>query len=352
MFSSRALALLSLAACAPALASCGRTALHEITGRTMGTTYTVKFLASGRGAAFAAQAPAAIDAALAAINRGMSTYDPSSALSRFNALATTAPVSMPADVLAVFDLARQVSDLSGGAFDVTVAPLVNAYGFGPGKRPARPPTEAEIRALRERVDYRMLTIDVGAGVLAKGRPDIQCDLGAIAQGWGVDKVAEALEAGGIRDYMVEIGGEVRARGVNAEGRPWQIGIERPLDDARALQRVVPLADMALSTSGDYRNFYIRDGKRLSHAIDPRTGRPIEHNLASVSVFHETCALADALATALNVLGPVEGFDLAEREGLAALFIVRQTDGSFFEKPTREFRRRFDADSSPDAPPQP
>jgi len=205
---------------------------------------------------------------------------------------------------------------------------VDAWGFGP-EPAAAPPDEATIERLLEDHGYTHLELDAGDLTVRKDNPRLRCDLSAIAKGYAVDRVALRVEKLGLRDFMVEIGGEVRVAGRNAEGQAWRIGVERP-DGGGRPWAAVALTDGAMATSGDYRNYYERDGVRISHTIDPRTGRPITHALASVSVIHPSCMTADALATALNVLGPGEGRELVEREGLAALFLVRTDDGGLDE----------------------
>lgn len=305
------------------------------TGTTMGTTYAVKVIAPALAAAEEAGTRAAIQAALDDVDRRMSTYKPDSELSRFNRHAGSGPFALSAGTIRVFLMAQEVSEASAGAFDVTVGPLVNAWGFGPVKR-ARPPTDAELAALRASVGYRLLTIDAAAGTIAKAQAGVYADLSAIAKGYGVDQVARALDARGFGRYMVEVGGEVRVKGGNAAGRPWQVGIERPDEAAQRAQLVVPMTNLAMATSGDYRNYVERDGRRFSHEIDPTTGYPIRHRLASVTVLAPECAFADAYATALLVLGPERGYALAVEKGLAAYFIERRAEGGFAERQTPAF----------------
>jgi len=226
--------------------------------------------------------------------------------------------------------ALQVSEETNGAFDITVGPLVNAYGFGPDLR-VDLPTDDELALLYQRVGYDKLTVDPEKNLVSKSGGDVYCDLSAIAKGYGVDRVALKLEELGITDYFVEVGGEVRVRGVNFEGQPWRVGIEQPVAGARAVRKVVPLHDAAMATSGSYRNYTDVDGQRVSHTIDPRMGRPVTHNLVSVSVIHPSCEWADAYATALMVLGPEEGPAFAREKGLQALFITEAEDGSLKEE---------------------
>ncbi|HPS00566.1 MAG TPA: FAD:protein FMN transferase, partial [Candidatus Sumerlaeota bacterium] len=200
-----------------------------------------------------------------------------------------------------------------------------------------PLTTATLAPLREYVGYQLLQFDSHASTLAKKDPRVYCDLAGVAKGYGVDQVANVLDGFEIEHYLIEIGGEVRARGQNNEDRPWRIGILKPLDNAaRDLSDSVGLSDLSMATSGDYRNFYLENGKRISHTIDPRTGLTIEHNLASVSIVASTCAEADAWATALMVLGPEEGLEFAITRNLPALFLIRDNSGNFLEKTTPGF----------------
>ncbi|OPZ22986.1 MAG: Thiamine biosynthesis lipoprotein ApbE precursor [candidate division BRC1 bacterium ADurb.BinA364] len=311
-----------------------------LSGFTMGTQYSIKIVldsAEEGGAETEASLAQGVESLLERVNAQMSTYREDSELSRFNAHRSLEPFGVSAPTLLVFELASEVSKASGGAFDVTVGPLVDAYGFGAKSESSpQPPGEAALRALRERVGADLVEIDASASALRKRRADVECDLSAIAKGYGVDVVADWIESRGFRRYMVEIGGEVRALGRNAQGQAWRIGIEKPLEGSRAIQRVVPLDGMALATSGDYRNFYMLDGKRISHTIDPRSGKPIEHGLASVTVLDRRCVAADAWATALNVLGPEDGYELAKRRGMAVYMLARESNGEFRELATPEF----------------
>jgi thiamine biosynthesis lipoprotein len=187
------------------------------------------------------------------------------------------------------------------------------------------------------VGWQKLVLDPAAGTASKTVPELYVDLSAVAKGYAVDRTAAVLDQMGLEDYMVEVGGEVRTRGLNLKRQPWRIGIERPVAESRELQRVVPLSGLAMATSGDYRNFYVLDGERYSHTIDARTGRPVTHGAASVSVVTEECLWADGWATALLVMGPEEGFALAQEQGLAALFLVYDGENDFQEKATDAFR---------------
>jgi thiamine biosynthesis lipoprotein len=259
--------------------------------------------------------------ALQAIERLMSTYRADSELSRLNRAPAGTPFPLSAETYAVLALAAEVARDTGGAFDVTVAPLVDAWGFGPS-RDRRVVAEEERRALLARVGPDRLALEPSRREAMKARADVAADLSAIAKGYGVDHAARALDALGVANYMVEAGGEVRTRGRNADGAPWQIAIEAPDAMPQRPWFVVPLADRSLATSGDYRIYFEQDGRRYCHEIDPGTGRPIDHGLASVSVVAADCARADALATALMVMGETRGAAFAAERGIAAYFIAR------------------------------
>ena len=313
-----------------------------ITGETMGTTYSIKMIVP-RDANLSPWElrifQVSLQTMLAGLDNSMSTYKPDSDLSRLNVWASSEPFEMSQEMAAVMAAAFKVSDQSAGAFDITVGPIVNAYGFGPEER-AAPPDEKELAALRERVGYEKLTLDPSVQTISKARPDIYCDLSAIAKGYAVDVMARMLEGNRFTDYLIEIGGEVRARGHNERGEIWTVGIEEPLEKERAVYRAVPLEDFAMATSGDYRNYYEENGTRISHTIDARTGRPISHNLASASVFHEQCMMADAYATAIMVLGPDDGYLMAELLNLPVLLLIREPDGTFSERTSPAFEERF------------
>lgn len=298
---------------------------RESSGKIFGTTYHVKAHGVGPDGPDQARFEALVAEALASVDADMSTYKADSELSQFNRLGPGSAFEFGAQTTAVLRVSDAVVTASDGAFDPTVGPLVRAWGFGPDERPSAPPN---VDALRRRVGWSKLELELdGAhGRVTKTLAGQEIDLSAVAKGYGVDRVAEALTAAGVPHYMVEVGGEVRTAGHNPDGQAWRIGIERPDAGVRAIEAVVALSDRALATSGDYRNYYEVDGRRVSHTIDPRTGAPIEHRLASVSVVAPTCAEADAWATALNVLGPDAGAATARARRLEFMMIVRTTDG--------------------------
>ena len=290
-------------------------------GASMGSTWSVRIAGGPFGASFEAAAKDAVTGALDAVVARMSTYDAASEVGRFNRHATTTPFALSAETLAVLERAQAVSRQSGGAFDVTVAPLVGAWGFGAdASARGAAPTAAELGAP---VGWQRLGLDIARGTVRKVHPAVRIDLSGIAKGHAVDRAALALDALGIERYMVEAGGEVRTRGQNADGRPWQIAIEQPDAWPQQARRIVPLQGLSMATSGDYRNFYEQGGHRIHHEIDPATRAPAAHALASVSVVHEHCIAADAWATALFVLGPERGLALAREQRLAAVFVVRE-----------------------------
>lgn len=307
----------------------------------MGTTWAVKVHAPDATAAERDQLLGAIRERLDRVDRLMSSYDADSEISRFNRFRSTEPFALSPATLEVFALAEEVSQLTGGAFDVTVGPVVAAWGFGAtsppsAEGPPAAPSEAELASLREHVGYRLLKLQRGASRIAKAHADVSCDLSAIAKGYAVDELVAAVRERGYGDFLVEVGGELAARGQRPDGTRWRVAIERPDALGRSIYAVVGLEDQAMATSGDYRNFYRRDGVRLSHLIDPRIGRPIAHRLASVTVIDPSAARADALATALSVLGPGPGYALAEREGIPAYFIVRDATGELESRATSGF----------------
>jgi len=310
---------------------------HRFVGPTMGTQYTVKVVASALTEALQAELAQAIVDQLEAVNAEMSTYRKDSSLSRINTRRDRVPIPVSSALFEVLEAAQEIHGASNGAFDVTVGPLVNAWGFGPGGR-QNTPTDDEISGLMAHVGQSNMGLDSAAKTLTKSHPALYIDLSAIAKGYAVDRIAAALTDLGQRNYYVDVGGEVRVRGENADGVPWRVGVERPDEGRGVVQEVLHLEDMSVATSGDYRNYYEEQGKRVSHTIDPRSGRPIEHTLASVTVVHQDCMRADAWATALNVLGPQKGVALARGKNLAALFIVRQSDGGFSVERTGDLAR--------------
>lgn len=319
-----------------------------IAGAAMGTTYRVTVVSDADGGPGRSAVEADVRRVLERIEGRMSHYRPDSELSRFNRARTTEPRPMSGETLQVVAEALAVGRASGGAFDVTVGALVDAWGFGPPGRAPDAPDAAGLAALRTRVGSGLLDVDLAASTLRKRRPDVALDLSAIAKGYAVDAVAARLAERGFGDHLVEIGGELRASGRAERGGPWRVAVERPVPGAEA-QRIVSLTDAAIATSGDYRNHYDLDGARVSHTVDPRTGRPVTHGPLSVSVIAERCSLADARSTALNVLGPDEGYALAVARGWAALFVTGDGTGGFVERETPAFTAAAGGPSAGAAP---
>ena len=302
-----------------ALFGCEGGEVHVLTGPTMGTSYTIKIIGSIDKPKLQSQ----IDAELAHINALMSTYDEQSELSRFNQspVSTSFPVAI--ELQNVLQMSQKIHDESNGAFDVTVGPLVNIWGFGPGFTGNKIPDDGQIEEAMVRTGFRFLSLDDGRLVKSK---DIYVDLSAIAKGFAVDQLADILDSEMVTDYLIEVGGELRAKGRNSRGEAWSVAIESPDATGRSIYRVLELDNMGMATSGDYRNFFEVDGVRYSHTIDPRTGWPVNHNVASVTVIAKSAAMADGYATAINVLGVVEGLRLAEDQNLAVLVIIKEEDG--------------------------
>ncbi len=225
----------------------------------------------------------------------------------------------------VLELAREIHRATGEAFDPTVGPLVDLWGFGPSPRERSTPDPERIDALRAKLGYDALSLEPRAGTVTRQR-DIRIDLSAVAKGYAADRVAELLRDNGVDRYMVEVGGEMALSGQNDRGIPWQIAVERPVSGQRMVQQVVAITDVGLATSGDYRNYFEEEGVRYSHTIDPRTGRPVSHKLASVTVAADTSARADAFATAFMVMGPDKTLAFAREQDMAVFVLVRSGAG--------------------------
>lgn len=293
----------------------------SFSGQTMGTSYHIKVVPSDNYPD-QLRLKADVDHALELVNDQMSTYRSASELSRFNQMSAGS-MSVSQDTAMVMAESIRLYKITNGTLDVTVGPLVNLWGFGPDQRPTKIPTQDQIQSLKKRTGMHHVTLR--GTRLEKQKSDVYVDLSSIAKGFGVDKIAQLLEQLGSGSYMVEIGGEVKTKGAKPDGQPWRIAIERPQDEQRDVALVIEPHDLAVATSGDYRNFYEQDGKRLSHLIDPRTGYPITHKLASVTVMHKSCMTADALATAMIVMGTEEALELAKELDLAVMLIEKDGD---------------------------
>lgn len=308
--------------------------LVHIQGKTMGTYYQVKYVLSTEqqeNTKFSEEEiKIQIEQRLELVNEQMSTYRVNSELSRFNQTQKSMLISEALQhvITASLDLFKQ----SGGAFDITVGPLVNLWGFGPDKKVNRAPSDELIEEKRKVVGSRYLSLK--GSELVKSTPQLYLDLSAIAKGYGVDQIAQYLQKLGIENYLVDIGGELRLHGSKTESKPWTLAIERPVA-GQNVQRLIQIGDNAIATSGDYRNYFESDGIRYSHTIDPRTGKPITHKLVSVTVIDKSCMLADGLATAITVQGPKQGLAFAKKQHIAAFLLVKEGD-EFIEYFTPEF----------------
>nr|VFJ98870.1 MAG: thiamine biosynthesis lipoprotein [Candidatus Kentron sp. LFY] len=320
------------------------------TGTTMGTYYSVKVTENlddleKKNNTHAKRLGKDIERILTEIDHGMSTYRTDSELSRFNANPGTDWYPVSRNLYEVVHEALSISHLTDGAFDITVGPLVNLWGFGPPEKTDNKPDEKEeqhpipsemdLRATMARIGYRKLTTRATPPALRKHHPRLYLDLSAIAKGFAVDKIAEYLEGHGLGDYLVDIGGELRIKGKKPTGEPWRVAIEKPVSGERSIHRVITVDDHAVATSGDYRNFFDQDGKRYSHTIDPKTGKPVTHDLVSVTVVDRRAMRADALATALSVLGPKTGYAFAERENIP-VWLITKTAAGFRDRSTPVF----------------
>lgn len=318
---------------------CGCRKEHVISGKTMGTTYQVKVVCGPFKSI--SKVRQRIDERLEQINQSMSTYRKDSEISRFNALkAVDTPFAVSADFLNVLKVAGELYRITGGAWDGTVNPLVNLWGFGKDGLVTHIPSDEAVQAALGKVGFDHLAIR-GDGHLVKKKAAVSLDLASIAKGYGVDQVAGVLRGMGFEDFLVEIGGEVFAAGVRLDGKQWRVGINQPRRDAALddIYAVVVLKDRAMATSGDYRRFYQIGDRVYSHIIDPATGYPLQNGVVSASVIAENCTLADGLATALMVMGPEAGVALLDRlSDVQGLIVVRRGDGDLENFPSTGWDR--------------
>lgn len=309
----------------------------ELEGSTMGTRYKIKLANDLDDPKFQTELQQRIDKRLAKINRLMSTYDPASELSRFNKLQSDEWFTVSEATARVVEEAIFVAEQTSGAFDPTVGPAVDLWGFGPKPRPESIPSAKTIAEVQFRIGFKKIEVRFEpTPALRKQNTETTVDLSAIAKGYGVDQIAELLQSAGVKAAMVEIGGEIRVFGAKPNGEPWRIGIEQPDQNNRLVGKIVTLNNESLATSGDYRNYFTIGDETFSHSIDPRTAKPVQHQLATVTVLEATCQKADAYATSLMVMGPQEGPGWAEKHGIAAYFVERLADGSYRETATTKW----------------
>lgn len=321
------------------LAACGDRGPGEfqLKGPAMGTTFTVTLVAAND--VDLEHLRFAIHSVLDDADRRMSTYREDSELARFNRSRSTDWLAVSRELCDAVHLALEIGKLTSGAFDITVGPVVDLWGFGPGEAVTSPPSDDDIQLERMKTGLENVEADCENPAIRKARPDLRIDLSGFGKGRAADEVGFLLQEQGIFNFLVEIGGDLRVQGRKANGQEWNIAIETPDSQGRAIERVIQVGQNFVATSGDYRNFFEHDGNRYSHTIDPRTARPVTHDLASVTVVFDNGAIADAYATALMVLGPDAGMMLAERLGIDAYFLVRDGE-SLSARSSGTFEARF------------
>ena len=311
---------------------------HVVRGRTMGTTYSVKVVTGDLVSIEGVKAK--IDRRLEDINRSMSTYQKDSEISRFNRFNKVGQkFKISNDFFQVMKAGQKIHRLSNGAWDGTVNPLVDLWGFGRGGRQNKIPPKSEIVSLLSEIGFANIEV-LSPGFLVKKRAAVTVDLSSIAKGYGVDQVAALLRNLGFKNYLVEIGGEIFAAGHRQDSTSWRIGINRPRVDAAfdAVYAVVALGNQGFATSGDYRNFFEVDGIRYSHVIDPRTGFPVSNGVVSVSIISGNCTMADGIATAVLVMGVKKGLEMIDRlDGVEGLIVVEHNNGKLTDFHSNGFK---------------
>lgn len=327
-----------------ALSGCESNAerVEVLSGPTMGSTFTIKYV-------YNAATPAAdavgveVQSILDEVDRQMSTYRLDSDIARFNQSPVNTCMQMPQPVLDLAQYGYDLSSLSDGAFDLTLGPLLDLWGFGPQARGKRVPSADEIAAAKAQTGYKH--IRVVNDQLCKDA-DVKVEFNSIAAGYTVDRISERFAQLNIDSYMIEVTGELIAKGLKPDGSPWRIALEQPLGDGqRVIQRVLEIDGYGLNTSGDYRNYFEENGVRFSHTIDPQVGAPISHKLASVTIVDRSTLHADGLGTLLLVLGPERGLDFAEEHKIAAFFVMHDGEG-FAVQVSSEFSRIFPEGGNP------
>ena len=316
------------------LSGCGNgDNLERFDGPTMGSRYSIQYVRhSSTPGPKAVQAE--VENILADVDRQFSTYRSDSDIERFNALPADRCQVMPGPVLELIRVGEQLSSQSEGSYDLTVEPLLNLWGFGPQGREEKVPTAEALAEVRQRVGHAHLRID--GDQLCKDAA-VEVDFNSIAAGYAVDTIAAKLDAMGIHNYLAEATGELKAAGRKLDGSPWKIALEEPRDDQQVAQRIIPVDGYGVSTSGDYRNYFEQGGRRYSHTFDARTGAPVSHTLASVTVIHPSALMADGLSTLLLILGPERGWDYAEKHDVGAFFVIR-ADTGFVTRSSHAFER--------------
>ncbi|MBT3759673.1 MAG: FAD:protein FMN transferase [Candidatus Marinimicrobia bacterium] len=310
-----------------------------ISGNTMGTTYMIKINHEHEEILDAVVIKSKIDSILVQFNHVVSTYEPDSEISQFNIRKSTESFLLSETLKIIVQRSLRIYELSNGAFDITIHPMVKLWGFGSDGPKWSPPDDDIIQTLLSKIGSAGLTLDDDR--LVKSHPDLEMDLSAVAKGYGVDIITSYLHSLNYQDFMIEVGGEIYCSG-DMSGKLWTIGIELPNDGVLPENKfagIISLENKALATSGNYRNFFIKDNVRYSHTIDPETGYPVTHNISSVSVVADECIYADALATAVMVMGSDKGMKMIESmEGVECLIIEELATGEFQTKPSSGFNR--------------
>lgn len=315
--------------------------VEVLQGTTMGSTYTIKYVSNSTTPAVDT-AGVAVNEILDEVDRQMSTWRADSDLSRFNHLPADSCMAMPKPVLELVGYAQQLAAQTGGQFDISVTPLLKVWGFGPNSRGKTVPSTEQIEQARQHMGYQYLQIEDNQ--LCKQR-ELQLDLNSIAAGYTVDRIARRFEQLGIESYLIEVTGELIAKGKKPDGSPWRIAIEQPNDRAQVAQRILEIDGWGVNTSGDYRNYFEEDGVRFSHTLNAKTGAPISHRVAAVTVIDRSAMVADALGTVLLILGLEEGMQYSVEHDVAAMFIVRDGD-SFVAHNSPRFEQIFPEGDKP------
>lgn len=316
------------------LSGCGNgDSLERFDGPTMGSSYSIQYVRHA-GLPAPAEVRVQVEKILSDVDRQMSTYRSDSDIERFNNLPANHCQTMPAPILELVRVGERLSLQSDGSYDLTVEPLLNLWGFGPQAREEKVPSAEALAEVQQRVGHNHLRIE--GDQLCKDAA-VEVDFNSIAAGYAVDTIAAELEALGIHDYLAEATGELKAVGKKLDGSPWRIALEEPRDDQRVAERVIAVDGYGVSTSGDYRNYFEQGGRRYSHTFDARTGTPVLHTLASVTVIHPSALMADGLSTLLLILGPERGWDYAQTHDIAAFFVIR-ADTGFVTRTNQAFER--------------
>ncbi|WP_030128407.1 FAD:protein FMN transferase [Pseudomonas sp. QTF5] len=307
--------------------------MESFGGPTMGSSYSIKYVRHP-GLPAPEEVRVQVEKILAEVDQQMSTYRSDSDIERFNTLPANHCQTMPAPILELVRVGEGLSSLSDGSFDLTVEPLLNLWGFGPQAREERIPAAEALAEVRQRVGYTHLRIE--GDRLCKDAA-VEVDFNSIAAGYAVDTIATRLDALGIHNYLAEVTGELKATGKKIDGSPWRIALEEPRDDQQVAQKIIAVDGYGVSTSGDYRHYFQQNGQRYSHTFDARTGAPVLHTLASVTVIHPSALMADGLSTLLLILGPERGWHYAQRHDIAAFFVIR-ADTGFVTRTNQAFER--------------